>query len=65
MKVSTGEGAQMGAMEKDVSDIAEGGRGGAEGRGTKGANTGEVRERSGTGRAGSCTSSVLVSKSLQ
>ena len=31
MKVSTGEGAQIGAMEKDVSSIAEGG-----GRGNRG-----------------------------
>ena len=33
----------MEAMEKDVSGIAEGG--GAEGKGAKRANTGEVRER--------------------
>ena len=45
MKLSTGEGTQMGAMKKDVSGITEGGEG--EPRG--GAQKGQVRERYGRG----------------
>jgi hypothetical protein len=45
MKVGTGEGAQMRAMEKDVSGIAEGG---GEEPG-KGAQKGQGRERYGRG----------------